>query len=232
MSQYDLPTGNPLAASITELIEFVQVFKAVREIDGRSCTWFMSNAEMDEFRRLDTKVYLLAHKAGFIDQLPDPSIVERPLNYSDLPPLELFGKTLLPADRDNDGFMIFPELQWLPHMQMLKLLAEQTMIGGPSQTEKADHAKDVLKPQLTVDLLKMTVTMDGQTWDCESAQALRLIRVYASHPNEWISGPELKSYDKELDGAKPHVLKSKLPKEIQMQLESNRKKGTRLRVTQ
>jgi hypothetical protein len=64
--------------------------------------------------------------------------------------------------------------------------------------------------------------------DCDSEQALRLLKVYADHPGVWISTTELKDYDTELDGAKPHVLKKRLPPPIRSLIQSNRRKGSRL----
>jgi len=82
--------------------------------------------------------------------------------------------------------------------------------------------------RLTVDLARMQLTLDGICMDCDSVQALRLVKVYAEHPDVWISASELKNYNSELDGAKPHVLKKLLPPTIRSLIQSNRRKGSRL----
>ena len=105
--------------------------------------------------------------------------------------------------------------------------AEGTQQGDESG---AQHLllKESPRLRLTVDLARMGATLDGVFMDCDSAQALRLLEVYANHPGVWISSAELKDYDAELDGAKPHVLKNFLPATIRSLIQSNRRKGSRL----
>jgi len=74
----------------------------------------------------------------------------------------------------------------------------------------------------------MGAILDGVFMDCDSEQALRLLKVYADHPGVWISSTELKDFDPELDGAKPHVLKKLLPPKIRSLIISNPRKGSRL----
>jgi hypothetical protein len=88
--------------------------------------------------------------------------------------------------------------------------------------------KEPPPPRLTVDLARMGAVLDGVYMDCDSKQALRLLKVYADHPDVWISSTELKGFDPELDGAKPHVLKKLLPPTIRSLIESNSRKGSRL----
>ena len=106
------------------------------------------------------------------------------------------------------------------------------------QTNPVEHAKQCLlpiatlpPPRLTIDLARMGATLDGAFMDCKSRQALRLLKVYAEHPGEWISSTELKKYDGELDGAKPHVLKKLLPPTIRSLIQSDRRKGSRLNLS-
>jgi hypothetical protein len=83
-------------------------------------------------------------------------------------------------------------------------------------------------PRLTVDPDRMEITLDGDVLECDSQQALRLLEVYASHPGVWIRASELKDYDDQLDGAKPHVLKKYLPDSVRSLIQSHKQKGTRL----
>ena len=82
----------------------------------------------------------------------------------------------------------------------------------------------------TVDLPSRTVTFDGTRHDVSSVTALRWVKVLAEHPGEWISAPELKRHDQELDGVRPDRLKKQLPQELLSLIESDRRKGSRLRL--
>jgi hypothetical protein len=39
----------------------------------------------------------------------------------------------------------------------------------------------------------MSITIDGEIFECQSEQALRWVKVLTNHPDEWISGAELRS---------------------------------------
>ena len=101
--------------------------------------------------------------------------------------------------------------------------AEGTPTRGSSErpTEPAP-------PRVTIDIERMQVTLDGVSMDCNSEQALRLLKVYAEHPDVWITASQLKNYDPELDGAKPHVLKKRLPSAIRSLIQSDCRKGSRV----
>lgn len=88
--------------------------------------------------------------------------------------------------------------------------------------------KETPRPRLTVHLDRMEVTLDGVVMGCHSKQALRLLNVYLNHPGVWIRAADLKGYDAELDGAKPHVLKQHLPAAVRSLIESNTQLGSRL----
>jgi hypothetical protein len=109
----------------------------------------------------------------------------------------------------------------------LETEAESTL----SEAESGEQPLPTKEPpplRLTVDLARMEAVLDGVYMECDSKQALRLLKVYAGHPGVWISSTELKGFDSELDGAKPHVLKKLLPPTIRSLIESNRRKGSRL----
>jgi hypothetical protein len=84
--------------------------------------------------------------------------------------------------------------------------------------------------RLTVNLASGSVTLDGIRHDVFSVAALRWVKVLADHPAEWISAPELKNYDQELDGVRPDRLKKHLPQEILSLLKSDRRRGSRIRL--
>jgi hypothetical protein len=65
-----------------------------------------------------------------------------------------------------------------------------------------------------------------------SKLALRWVKVLADHPGEWISAPELRNYDDELDGCRPdRHCKPYLPASILSLIDSDRRKGSRLRLS-
>src|SRR5262249_25479242 len=98
----------------------------------------------------------------------------------------------------------------------------------PVETPSATPEKST--PRLTVDVKRLIVTLDGQTYDVPSAQALRWLKVLCDHPGEWIASNELKTYDTDLDGARPDRLKKKLPAPVQSLIDSDTGKGSRLRL--
>lgn len=77
----------------------------------------------------------------------------------------------------------------------------------------------------------MTFTLDGVPVDVSSKQALRWLKVLVEHPGEWISAPEMKNYDDELDGVRPdRHCKSYLPDVVLSLIDTDRRKGSRLRL--
>src|SRR6266478_2449602 len=114
---------------------------------------------------------------------------------------------------------------------VLALHLESEAESTPPKAESSEQPpppKEPSPPRLAVDLARMGAILDGAFMDCNSEQALRLLQVYADHPGVWISSTELKGFDAELDGAKPHVLKKLLPPTIRSLIESDRRKGSRL----
>ena len=114
---------------------------------------------------------------------------------------------------------------------VLALHRETEAESAPPEAESSEQPlppKEPPPPRLTIDLARMGAILDGVFMDCNSEQALRLLQVYADHPGVWISSTELKGFDAELDGAKPHVLKKLLPPKIRSLIKSNPRKGSRL----
>jgi len=114
---------------------------------------------------------------------------------------------------------------------VLALHLETEAESTPPKAESGEQPpppKEPPPPRLTVDLARMGAILDGVFMDCDSEQALRLLKVYADYSGVWISSTELKDYDAELDGAKPHVLKKLLPPTIRSLIEPDRRKGSRL----
>ncbi len=66
------------------------------------------------------------------------------------------------------------------------------------QTPSAGDSKAPPVPRLTVDLDQKTITLDGKSYDVPSDNALRWVKVLADHNGDWISGPKLPEFDKEL----------------------------------
>src|SRR5262245_32491966 len=83
--------------------------------------------------------------------------------------------------------------------------------------------------RLVVNLARMTVTLDGTSYDVPSENALRWVRVLVNHPGEWISGSCLGTHDADLIGVRTDRLRDHLPEEIVSLIESETGKGSRLR---
>jgi len=105
---------------------------------------------------------------------------------------------------------------------------QTTLSRSKARKKKRQRQK---QPVLTVDLRKRTITWKGKTYNVDSVQALRWVKVLAKHPDEWISASELEKYNFELKGARPDRLKKYLPSKILSLIESNRRKGSRFRPT-
>jgi hypothetical protein len=82
-------------------------------------------------------------------------------------------------------------------------------------------------PCLLVDLASNTATLNGTPYDVRSSQTLRWVKVLADHPGEWIAGPDLQTYDAELDGVRTDKLRPYLPSEIATLIDSSTGKGSR-----
>lgn len=86
--------------------------------------------------------------------------------------------------------------------------------------------------RLVVDLERGTVTLDGQTFDVNSNQALRWVRVLADLDGQWVSAPELTNHDEELEGARPDRLRRHLPEPVLALIDTHRSRGSRLVLPQ
>jgi hypothetical protein len=78
---------------------------------------------------------------------------------------------------------------------------------------------------------RLTVTLDGTTFDVSSTQAIRWLKVLSDHPGEWISSAELKRFDPDLDGVRTDRLQKHLPAAVLTIMESETGKGSRIRLT-
>jgi hypothetical protein len=108
-------------------------------------------------------------------------------------------------------------------------LADKIAGQGPATVKGAERSTKHVKPRLTVNLARMTVTLDRRPWEVVSEQALRWIKVLADHPGEWISSPELPGYDIDLQYPRPDRLKHFLPVRVRILISTNRRKGSRFR---
>lgn len=104
-----------------------------------------------------------------------------------------------------------------------KLLAKQPPGDDAPKSE-------TLRPRLTINVGRRTVTLDGQTFDVQSVQAVRWLKVLSEHPGEWLAADGLKVFDPDLDGARPHRLKRFLPVSVLALIDSQTGKGSRLRL--
>jgi len=105
--------------------------------------------------------------------------------------------------------------------------AEVGSVEQPTETEPPPPPPQ----RWAVDLACMTIMLDGETYEVSSKQALRWVKVLFNHPNEWISAPAMKTYDEELYGVRPdRKCKPYLPNEILSLIDTDRRKGSRLRL--
>jgi hypothetical protein len=245
---------NPLAAAIDEALAFVRAHPKV-----------MTRAEVDQFKELAERVYLLTPDKWLL-RLPQVTELWSECESQDLnrKPVQFIGKLNLPGDWDvsategelpssykltgkvvwPDGtpflvqdepppvpapvFFVCATPRWFADMEILRRLAEQVEYSE-AITQPANPPLS-LPPRLTVDLVKKTITLDGVGYDVSSTQALRWIKVLADHPGEWISRPQLKDYDPDLDGCRTDHLKEYLPDAILNLIDSKTGAGSRIRL--
>lgn len=135
---------------------------------------------------------------------------ERPIREADVP--ADFGPSL--PFLVGEGWLDYLDGNYWAS-QAARLLAE-----GETRTKK-----------MTVDLDRMTATLDGVAHDVDSERALRWLKVLAENPGVWISAPKMRSYDKLLTDVRPdRHCKPYLPDEILALIDSDRHKGCRLRL--
>jgi hypothetical protein len=82
--------------------------------------------------------------------------------------------------------------------------------------------------RLIVDLDRRTITLDGKTYNVNSEQACRWVKVLTDHPGVWISGKSLKNHDPELTGARTDLLRKHLSKKVNNLIESKVREGSRI----
>ncbi len=83
---------------------------------------------------------------------------------------------------------------------------------------------------ISVDLARRQVVIDGQSYDVNSENALRWVKVLIEHPGEWITGGELEKYDANLIGIRTDRLRPYLPEELLQHIESEPGIGSRFRM--
>ncbi len=108
--------------------------------------------------------------------------------------------------------------EWRPYEQILVDQAE-CRISGLTTGDTGN---------ISVDIARQTVTLNGTPFDVASVQSLRWVKVLAEHPGTWITGPDLVQYDSELDGVRTDKLRPKLPASIDQLIESGTGRGSRL----
>jgi hypothetical protein len=98
------------------------------------------------------------------------------------------------------------------------------------QATEAPKPNEPPPPRLTVNLPGMTVTLDDNTYNTDSKQALRWLQILADHPGEWLSSTECAtlSNDALMGDYRPHRLMHKLPEPVRTLIETNRRKGYRI----
>lgn len=120
--------------------------------------------------------------------------------------------------------------QQLPASAWIATKAEMvlTKLRPAASDEEPEPQNDL--PRLTVNLACKTITLDGEKHEVSSDQALRWVKVLADHPGEWISSTDLSRYDGELINCRTDHLRKHLTAALQSLIDSDRGKGSRLRL--
>jgi hypothetical protein len=84
--------------------------------------------------------------------------------------------------------------------------------------------------RLIVSIECLTVTLDDQTYEVDSLQAVRWMKVLSEHPGVWLTPTDVAGYDPELDGARLDRLKKFIPISVRDLIDSKTGRGSRLRL--
>jgi hypothetical protein len=109
----------------------VEAIKAAMQfVDGRDDWNPMSREEVDRFKELSGRVFILTVEAGLESALPQTANLERQCHDPDLPPVQFEGKLNLPGDWNFLTGKFEPVQtsrgRWAEDMEWLLHLAEQT----------------------------------------------------------------------------------------------------------
>jgi hypothetical protein len=207
---------DPLLEAIEDVLAFVNI---------HSEPW--QDSEIEQMCEFAERVCSLLPDS-LTSHLPQMEEMCRVLESRDppLPHVQYISKLNLPGDRTEQGFLV-EATPWLWDMQKLRDICRARSILEAAKllvpTEKP--------PRLIVDLTCRTITLDRVRHDIDSEVALRWVKVLAEHPGEWISAPDLRNYDAELDGCRPHRrCRPYLPAAVLDLIDTDRRKGSRLRL--
>ena len=103
--------------------------------------------------------------------------------------------------------------------------ANSKTVGFPQQQPSRFRPPNALPTGRT-----LTITLNGESYDVSSENALRWVKVLVDHAGDWIPSSVLKTYDPDLDGCRPDHLKKHLPKAILDLIHSKPGAGSRLRI--
>jgi hypothetical protein len=225
---------NPLVEAIDCVLAFV-----------RDHPHQMTREQVNHFNGLAELVYRLIPD-NWLPRLPQVPELLRELESENppLPPVQFISKLNLPGDwervpvagplpsswPDTDEppalpdpvFLVCATPRWLADLEALRRLALE------AEPPPLPPPPPPPPQRLTVDLAKKTITLDGQSYDIVSVNALRWVKVLSDHPRDWISSSKLKNYDKELDGCRPDRLNKQLPDAIRTLIESQDGVGSRI----
>lgn len=84
------------------------------------------------------------------------------------------------------------------------------------------------KKGFSVNIPKLTATLNGKTFDLTGDNQARWLHVLATNPGVWVSGPRMEDYDPELLGVRTDRARKDLPGEIEVLIETTTRKGARL----
>jgi hypothetical protein len=109
---------------------------------------------------------------------------------------------------------------WIAKQQLVRTQRAMTTVGNQSTADGEG---------LSVSIEKLTAILDGKEYDLDE-QPARWLKVLLDNGGQWISAPQLKHYDDELDGARTVRLRKSLPRQLSRLIITDRRKGARLKL--
>jgi hypothetical protein len=124
-----------------------------------------------------------------------------------------------------------PTLLEMSRREMRRTLNDGLFKVIAGHVEILNQVLERRETSVAVDLTNWTVTIASVRHQLKGEQEARWLKVLAEHRGQLISGPQLKTFDTELDGVRTDRLLNRLPDPVKRILEVAGKKGTRMKVT-
>lgn len=139
------------------------------------------------------------------------------------------------------GFIQRQDIQLIKTECLIEAEDAWLKFGQPGSEQNPPTATDAepltptppqVEPRLVVDIPKLTAILDGTPISLNSVQVARWLAVLSAKEGVWISGPNLKDHDKELDGARTDLLRKQLPRKLKSLVKTSKQHGARFVLPQ